>query len=233
MTNLPWLIQASGPGPARRRAGRTEQAARDLAVLAERLARQDLHLVVEDAVDIAFELGPRHLPAGSVDARGSDALAVALDDPTGVLITAGGIYIGRGVARDPRWDELAELGRSRGTLGSSALSGRYYGLSVDGPHAGHFRDGIAEEFVAVEVELVYGDGSVARIDRTTLDHLVRVGDRTIRCRSLIDAVRWTEALPVQATSAVYAADELAAVLAEADRLVPPALVPNGEPWQGA
>ncbi len=36
----------------------------------------------------------------------------------------------------------------------------------------------------VEVELVYGDGSVARIDRTTLDHLVRVGDRTIRCRSL-------------------------------------------------
>ncbi len=106
MTNLPWLIQASGPGPAAGAAGRTEQAARDLAVLAERLARQDLHLVVEDAVDIAFELGPRHLPAGSVDARGSDALAVALDDPTGVLITADGINRPWRCSRPP-------LGRAR------------------------------------------------------------------------------------------------------------------------
>jgi len=232
MTNVPWLIQASGPGPARSRAERTEEASRDLAALADRIRGQGLHLVLEDAVDIAFEFDAHHLPPGTIDARGVDALTIALDDPTAVLITADGFYIGLRIARDDRWEQLAVLGRSRGRLGSNALSGWYYGLVVEGPQAGRFRDGIREELVTVEAELVYGDGSVARIERTTLAHVVHRSDETTRFRSLVDAIRWTEALPVQVTSAVYTASELASLLAEADRLVPPALVLNGQRWRG-
>ncbi len=47
----------------------------------------------------------------------------------------------------------------------------------------------------------------------------------------VDTIRWTERLPVQATSAVYNAGDLAALLAEADRLVPTVLVLNGERWR--
>lgn len=54
MTNLPWIIQASGPSPAHRRAERTKDASLDLVALADRIRPHGLHLVVEDAVDIAF-----------------------------------------------------------------------------------------------------------------------------------------------------------------------------------
>lgn len=231
MTNVPWLIQASGPGPAQRRAERTEEASRDLAALADRIRGRGLHLIIEDAVDTAFEFEARRLPPDAIDARGADALGIALDDPTAVLVTADGSYIGLRIARDSRWEELAALGRSRGRLGSSGLSGWYYGLVVDGPQADRFRDGVREELVAVEAELVYGDGSVARIERTTLAYVFHRSDQTIWCRSLVEAIRWSERLPVQVTSAVYTASELASLLAEADRLVPPALVLNGERWR--
>lgn len=231
MTNLPWLIQASGPGSAQMRAERTNTASRDLAALADRIRGHGLHLVIEEAVDIAFAFDAHDLPPDAIDARGTDALGIALDDPTSLLVTADGFYIGLRIARDARWEELAVLGRSRGRLGSSALSGWYYGLVVDGPHAGRFRGGVREELVAVEAELVYGDGSVARIERTSLAHVVHRSDETIRCRSLVDAIRWTERLPVQVTSTVHTATELASLLADADRLVPPALVLNGERWR--
>jgi hypothetical protein len=231
VTNLPWLVQASGPGPALQRARRTEQASRDLAALADRIRDHGLHLVVEDAVDIAFELSAQDLPPGTVDARGTDALGIALADPTAVLVTADGVFIGLRIGGDPRWEQLAALSRSRARLGTSALSGWYHGLVVDGPHAARFRNGVREQLVAVEAELVYGDGSVVRIERTTLAHIVRGSVRNIRCRSLVDAIRWTERPPVQATSAVYDAGELAALLGEADRLVPPVLVLNGEQWR--
>jgi hypothetical protein len=231
MTNLPWLVRASGPGPALQRARRTEEASRDLAALADRIRGHGLHLVIEGAVDIAFELETRHLPPDAVDARGTDALGIALDGPTAVLVTADGSFIGLRIGSDPRWEQLAALGRSRGRLGSSALSGGYHGLLVDGPQAARFRNGVREQLVAVEAVLVYGDGSVARIERTTLAHIVHRNDTRIRCRSFVDAIRWTERLPVQATSAVYDASELAALLAEADRVVPPELVLNGERWR--
>ncbi len=231
MTNLPWLIQASGPGPGLRRARRTEEARRDLAAFAGRIRDHGLHLIVEDAVDIAFEFEARHLPPDTVDARGTDALGIALDDPTAVLITADGYFIDLRIGVGSRWEELATLGRSRGRLGSNALSGWYYGLVVDGPQTSRFRNGVREQVAAVEAELVYADGSVARIERTTLAHIVHRNDQTIRCRSLVDAIRWTERLPVQATSAVYNAGDLAALLAEADRLVPTVLVLNGERWR--
>ena len=123
MTNLPWLVQASGPGPAQRRARRTEEATRDLAALADRIRPRGLHLLIEDAVDIAFEFAARHLPPGTLDARGRDALGIALDDPTALLITADGFYIGLQIATDARWHQLETLGRSRGRLGSNALVG--------------------------------------------------------------------------------------------------------------
>src|SRR4051812_25731257 len=119
MTNVPWLVQASGPGPALRRAERTKEASRDLAALADRIRGQGLHIVIEDAVDIAFAFDARDLPEETVDARGTDALGIALADPTAVLITADGFYIGLQLARDPRWEKLAALDRSRGRLGSS------------------------------------------------------------------------------------------------------------------
>ncbi len=225
MTSPPWLVQ--------RRAERTSAASRDLAALADRVRGHGLHLVIEDAVDIAFAFDTLDLPPDTIDARGTEALGLALDDPTAVLVTADGFYIGLRIARDPRWEELAVLGRSRARLGSSALSGGYYGLSVDGPHAGRFRNGVREEHVADEAELVYADGSVARIERTTLEHVVHRSGGAVRCRSLVDAIRWSERLPVQVTSAVYTADGLAALLAEADRLLPPALVLNGERWRDA
>lgn len=84
--------------------------------------------------------------------------------------------------------------------------------------------------VAVEMELVYGDGSVVLIERTSLDHLVRRTNKTMRHRSLVDAIRWTEALPVDVASALYTATGLASLLAQADRLMPRVLVLNGQPW---
>jgi hypothetical protein len=232
MANLPWLVQAAGAGPDRMREARTEAASRDLSELAGRIRGDGLHLIIEGAVDIAFAFRTRHLPPGTVDARDRDALGIAMADPTGLLVTADGLYIGLRAARDPRWAVLASLGRSRGRLGSSALSGWYHGLVVDGPHAGRFRDGVREELVAVEAELVYDDRTTARIEETTLGHVVRRGDETIRCRSLAEAIRSSERMPVEVTSAVHTAGELASILEDAGRMVPPSLVLNGQVWRG-
>ncbi len=136
MQQLDWLVYSSDDLALRRSAERrTRKASDDLFAFAERIRGHGLHLVIEDAVDIAFELEDRHLPPGTVDARGLDALAIAVADPTAVLITAGGIFIGLPIGSDDRWHHLATIGRARGTLGSSALSGRYLGLSVGGPLA--------------------------------------------------------------------------------------------------
>jgi hypothetical protein len=136
MQRLDWLVYSSDDEALRRSAQkRTRQASDDLLAFADRIRPHGLHLVIEDAVDIAFELEDRHLPPGTVDGRGLDALALAVDDPTSVLITAGGIFIGLPIGHDPRWKHLDTIGRSRGTLGSSALSGAYLGLSVGGPLA--------------------------------------------------------------------------------------------------
>jgi hypothetical protein len=109
MANLPWLVHAAGAGPDRMRAARTEAASRDLFELADRIRGDGLHLIIEGAVDIAFAFRSRHLPPGTVDARDRDALGIAVADPSGLLVTADGLYIGLRAARDPRWAVLAGL----------------------------------------------------------------------------------------------------------------------------
>jgi hypothetical protein len=134
MQRLEWLVYSSDDAELRRKADlRTHLASADLAALAVRIAPHGLHLVLEDAVDIAFELEEHHLPPGTLDARGLDALEIAVADPTAVLVTAGGIFIGDPISNDPRWHQLRDLGRTRATLGSSGLSGRYLGLVATGP----------------------------------------------------------------------------------------------------
>lgn len=136
MKKLSWLVYSSDEDALRRgEARRTRQASDDLFAFADRIRPHGLHLVIEDAVDIEFDLQERHLPPGTVDGRGRETLTIALDDPSAIVITAGGFFVGLSVGFDPRWKRLAELGRSRGILGSNALSGRYYGLTVDGPLA--------------------------------------------------------------------------------------------------
>jgi hypothetical protein len=136
MQQLDWLVYSSDDEALRRSAQtRTRKASDDLFAFADRIRPHGLHLVIEDAVDIAFELEDRHLPPRTVDARGLEALDIAAEDPTSVLITAGGIFIGLPIGHDPRWKHLETIGRSRCTLGSSALSGRYLGLAVGGPLA--------------------------------------------------------------------------------------------------
>ena len=141
MTNLPWLVQASGPGPAQRRARRTEEASRDLAALADRIRPRGLHLLIEDAVDIVFEFAARATcPPGTIDARGRDALGIVLDDPTALLITADGFYIGLqspptlvGVSSKRSAVPGAGLAATRsrvGTTGSSSMDRRLTGSAT-------------------------------------------------------------------------------------------------------
>lgn len=202
MKHLPWLVQAAGPGPARMRARRTEEASRDLAALADRIRGSGLHLVIEDQVDLLFTFEARHLPAGTVDGRRADALGAALDDPSAVLITIDGPYVGLAVGRDPR---LARACRPR----PLAWTPRRERVVRVVPRARR--------------------GRSAR--RTTLGFVAHHADGTTRHRSLIDAIQWTERLPVTVTSASHDAASLAALLADADRLVPPSLVLNGRRFE--
>lgn len=134
MQRLDWLVYSSDDDALQRRCDhRTQLASDDLHALAERIGEHGLHLVIEDAVDIGFSFQDRHFPPGTVDARGLDALDIAVLDPTAVLVTAGGIYIGDPISNDPRWGLLRDLDRTRATLGSSGLSGRYLGLVATGP----------------------------------------------------------------------------------------------------
>jgi hypothetical protein len=48
--------------------------------------------------------------------------------------------IGFPVEHDPRWTRLGGLNRSRAVLGSNALSGHYYGVTLTGPHAVRLRN---------------------------------------------------------------------------------------------
>ena len=134
MQRLDWLAySADEEGLATRVRRRTRDASEHLHLLAEHISGHGLHLVLDEATDIQFSFEPRHLPPWTVDRRfEGDALATAIADPHSVLVTGGGPFLGQPAARDARWDRLAELGRSRATLVSSPLSGRYYGLFVDG-----------------------------------------------------------------------------------------------------
>lgn len=139
MQRLDWLACSSDDdGARRRRELRTRLASEDLHRLADHVGRDGLHLLIDDAVDLAFDFQERHWPPGTVDARGLDALDLAIVDHTSVLVTAGGIFIGDPISNDPRWHLLRDLDRTRATVGSSGLGGRYLGLVATGPHGIRF-----------------------------------------------------------------------------------------------
>lgn len=225
MTNLPWLVEASGPGPALARAERTEQGARDLAAVDREV---DGYLVLHEALDIAFGFEAHQLPPRVVDLRHGDALGHALADDAAVLVTAGGFFIGTPIKRDPRWPGFLALGRAHAVLGSSALSGEYYGCTLYGDGVRRFRDGVAEEAVGVAARLVFGDAIVV-VERTTLGYRT-AGPEPIRRRDVSSLLRDLPGLPVEVTSDLLDHDELVAVLAEAGKLPPRSVTVNGRRW---
>ena len=228
MRDLPWLIRAEGPEPERRRAERTERAALDLTAVAQRI---DGYLVLHEAVDISFAFDRHHLPPRAIDLRDGDPLGLVLDDPAAVVVTGVGPYIGTPIAADPRWDGLDDLGRTRVLLVASGLSGTYLGCRVHGPFAARYLDGIAEQVVGVAARLVYEDGRVVVVERTTIGHRSVSDDHPVTSPNLASIIRSVPGIPTQVTSELLDADELAAVLAEADRLPPESLTLNGRRWR--
>lgn len=227
MTDLPWLIPADGPEPARRRAERTERAARDLAAVHERVGGP---LVLHEAVDISFAFDSSHLPPGTVDRRAGDALEAALADPAAVVVTGAGICIGTPIEADPRWAELERLDRHRVLLVTSALSGAYFGCLLRGPRGGRFLDGVAEQVVGMAARLVYPNGDVLDVVRTTLGYSASGIGSDLQAPSLAAAIAHVPGIPESVTSELLTTDELARVLAEAERLPPASLTLNGQRW---
>lgn len=229
MRDLPWLIRAKGPEADRRRAERTERAARDLAAVA---ARIDGYLVLHEAVDFSFGFEHHHLPPGTVDLREGDPLGLVLDDPAAVVVTGVGIFIGTPIAHDPRWAQLVDLDRPRVLLATSGLSGTYFGCQVEGgTFTGKYRDGIDEQVVGVAARLVYEDGRVLVVEQTTIGYRTEGFERPLNSPSLATIVESVPAIPTQVTSELLDADELAVVLAEANRLPPETLTLNGRRWR--
>jgi hypothetical protein len=227
MTDLPWLVRAEGPGPERRQAERTEQAALDLAAVARRV---EGHLVLHEAVDIAFAFEAHQLPPGSVDLRHGDALGHALADGSAVLVTAGGIWIGTPIERDPRWARLQELGPPHVVLGSSGLSGAYLGCTLHADEVRRFHGGVAERVVGVAARLVFEDGTVVVVERTTIGYRTSGADPVRRSRDLVSILTGVPGLPLRVTSELLDHDELLAVLAEAGKRPPRTLTVNGRRW---
>lgn len=228
MSDLPWLVRADGPEPERRLIERTQRASLDLGAVAQSI---DGYLVLHDAVDIAFALADRHLPRGTLDLRGGDPLGHALGDARAVVVTAGGSWIGMPIERDGRWALLADLGWPRVVLGSGGLSGAYLGCTLYDPDPRRFLDGVAEQVVGVAARVVYDDGSVLVVERTTIGFRSRgVGPerRSPRMATLVQAV---PGIPTRVTSELLDADELATLLADAGRLPPTSLTLNGRRWR--
>src|SRR4029077_18844766 len=104
----------------------------------------------------------------TVDARDLDALALAVADPTALLVTAGGHPWGTPLPQHPDRATSATRPRTWAVLGVSALTGIYYGLHVKGLHAARFVGGVHEEHRGIEATIELVDGSVATAVRTTV-----------------------------------------------------------------
>ena len=140
MKKLPWLVYSSDDNALRQREeDRTRLASDDLHRYADFVRPRGLRLLLHESVDIAFNLQHWQLPADVVDARGQDAVGLALADVATVLVSGGGIFIGSPVQYDPRWRALTRPPRSHAELGSSALSGRYLGFVASGQHPAVYR----------------------------------------------------------------------------------------------
>ncbi len=92
--------------------------------------------------------------------------------------------------------------------------------------------GSPEQVVGLAARLVYDDGSTLVIERTTICYRsTGIGGpcNSPRLASLISSVA---RVPLAVTSELLDVDELAAVLAEAERLPPASFTLNGRAWRG-
>ncbi|HEX2738300.1 MAG TPA: hypothetical protein VHP57_09215 [Acidimicrobiia bacterium] len=216
--------------PAIRHAQRGERAAIDLAACAGWAAGHGLHLVLEHHVGSRFTFFDAHLPPATVDARNDDAVAIAIADPTALLVTAGGYYWGTPITGHRDWPTFAALPRAWAVLGVSALSGGYYGIHVHGAHDERFVGGVREETTGVEATIELTDGSRATVVRTTIGVRLAHGDRTVLCRDLGEALKAIERPVARLDASSYEASTLAALIEQAAVLPDDSVVLNNEVW---
>jgi hypothetical protein len=216
--------------PAIRHARRSERAAIDLAACAGWAAGHGLHLVLEQHVGSRFTFFDAHLPPATVDARNDDALAIAIADPTALLVTAGGYYWGTPITGHRDWPTFAALPRAWAVLGVSALSGSYCGIHVHGAHAERFVGGVREETTGVEATIELTDGSRATVVRTTIGVRLEHGDRTALCRDLGEALEAIERPVARLDASSYERSTLAALIEQAAVLPDDSVVLNNGVW---
>jgi hypothetical protein len=213
-----------------RHAQRSERAAVDLAACATWAAGHGLHLVLEHHVVSRFTFFDVQLPPATVDARNDDALALAIADPTALLVTAGGHYWGTPITGHRDWPAFAALSRTWAVLGVSALSGGYYGIHVHGAHVERFIGGVREQTIGVEATIELTDGSLAIAMRTTIGVRLEHGSRTVLCDDLGEALEAIEPPAARVDASGYETSTLAALIEQAALLPDDSLVLNNEFW---
>ena len=213
-----------------RHALRSDRAAVDLAACATWAAGVGLHLLLEQHVVSRFTFAVAQLPPATVDARDGDALALAIAEPTALLVTAGGHHWGTPLTGHPDWPAFAALPRTWAVLGVSALTGTYYGLHVHGAHAERFVGGVREETVGIEAIIELVDASVATALRTTIGVRLEHGDRFVLCGDLGEAFNAIGRPVARVDAPAYEPAVLAALIERAAVLPDDALVLNGETW---
>lgn len=214
-----------------RHALRSDRAAVDLAACATWAAGHGLHLLLDHHVVSRFTFADTQLPEATVDARDGDALALAIGDPTALLVTAGGHHWGTPLTGHPDWPVFAALLRTWAVLGVSALTGTYYGLHVHGAHAERFVGGIREETLGIEATIELVDGSVATALRTTIGVRLEHGDRFVLCGDLGEAFDAIGRPVARVDAPAYEPAVLAALIEQAAVLPDESLVLNAEAWR--
>jgi hypothetical protein len=214
-----------------RAAARARIAAPDLATCAAWAAGEGMHLVIDGRVGEFFPFTREQLPGGTVDARDGDSLAVVLEDPAGLLVTLGGLWLGTPVKRDRRWAGFERRERTWAVLVVSALSGAYYGLHVSGTHRERFVSGVRERLLRVEAIVELSDGSVVDIERTTIDYRVTFKGSTQHARTLEGALKVLEQPVTRVESNVHDEEVLATAVERAGVLPDRMVVLNRTPWR--
>src|SRR5712692_2764678 len=113
-----------------RRARRTDRATADLAACGVWAAERGMHLMIDRHVERNFGFSDAHFPPNAIDARTMDSVALAIDDPSAILVTANLVFWGIPITSDPRWAEYKRLGRTWAELEVNAVAGWYYYLIV-------------------------------------------------------------------------------------------------------
>jgi len=213
-----------------RRARRADVAAVDLGACAVWAARHGLHLTIDRHVERHFRFTDAHFPLNTVDARAMDSVAMAIDDPSALLITAGGPWWGTPIKNHRRWAEYRRLGRTWAELGVHALSGWYYYLRVEGGYNERFVTGVRAVPLRVDAVVELADATTVEIVRTTVDYTVVVRGDNYVCRDLRGALQVVNASVVRVDSVVHDDITLARAVEDAGVLPERLIVLNGRQW---